>query len=511
MTAMANTGMISILSLQKCIFSAVDPLDPSMSPVSFAMGQTVGQYYRGSLAVSGLVYFGGALLIVAMAFFMQIALDKEDSFAFLRFPSIMMIAVSIFHQGTVMCGASLLFLHDAWRWDAAIGAAAIATAVATCCIALLATTKFLSCQLEDRQPSKEAPPLAYEKKLSGLLKISMWNQHWMDGSVRGYKRRFLLLLDDLRCPWWTTAELSSGLVQGLIIGVRRSDLSVCRIQLIALSCHCAIMFLAVCVVRPTGSLLGNVFLVASKLASLLVALLELAYVFSDDNESLIAASGFVTTGFTILSSLQAAMQLFTTGVIVLRALSRKWNEAHAIHNRRFSSAPVLVLREDRKSGIDGEKGAVTFGDDKHFEVVDDDRELDALEAPLRQEASIAREETDAPNDGERNGADPLGLLLEGPRGGGRSANSMSWNLVRRLERRLETEQHKSARAISSTTAAGTTMEVAPPPPQAPSSHHPRHFTEKHGSVLAQNDANEAPSGESGVAVPMSEAELLELI
>ena len=51
-SALSNVAMMSILGLDECIFSDVDPLDSSGSPLGVGVGNELGQYYRGAVVAA---------------------------------------------------------------------------------------------------------------------------------------------------------------------------------------------------------------------------------------------------------------------------------------------------------------------------------------------------------------------------------------------------------------------------------------------------------------------------
>ena len=230
-TAMTNTGMISILSLQQCVFSDVEPLDPSMSPLGVSMGQEAGQYYRGAVVAGFGVYASALIAASGTALLLRIALKMNDSFELLRLPSVLMVPVSIFHQGLVSSGTTLVRLALSSS-DICLGLAAIGLGMTSTAVVLLATTRYLSVRIAKRHDSADdvdgaEQPLRYEKMVPGLkqfLRLAMWEYHWVNGIVPGWKRRYLLLIDDLCLPWWTAAELSSGMVQASLLACARTAL-----------------------------------------------------------------------------------------------------------------------------------------------------------------------------------------------------------------------------------------------------------------------------------------------
>jgi hypothetical protein len=118
--AMTTTAMVSIISLDSCTFSDIDPLDSSVSPVQVAVGPELGQYYRGASVLALAVYAGGIVAANLGAALLSRLGKTERShdacMAVLRFPSVGMIAVGLAGEGLASCGVSLLRLHSS-SWD----------------------------------------------------------------------------------------------------------------------------------------------------------------------------------------------------------------------------------------------------------------------------------------------------------------------------------------------------------------------------------------------------------
>ena len=114
-------------------------------------------------------------------------------------------------------------------------------------------------------------------------------------------------------------ELSSGLVQGVILGVRKNDLDSCRIQRSVLVAHCVFMLGATLFFRPCGSHMANFFLIASKFGSFITALLVLVHAESGD-ETASEGGQFATAGFAFVSSIQSVVQLVLAVVLARKSL-----------------------------------------------------------------------------------------------------------------------------------------------------------------------------------------------
>ena len=313
LTAMSTTGMISILSLSECLYSDVDPLDPSVSPLGVGIGSAMGQYYRGGSAAALLLYSS----ITTVAVIAALVLSSRNkallaaSFSTLHFPSIGMVAVGMFGQGLASCGMSLTRLN--WSdGDAILGIAALITCALLALGALYVTTRGLRCQMVEIAENSEGPVVTFAEP---FVKLATWNMHWIDMTPTApYKRRFMLLIDDLRLPWWTAAELGSCLVQGAVLGIRDNSLATCRMQQWILTLHTAMMAGAAIYFRPCGAFLSNVFLIFSKMGAFAVALMILLHSFTL-NDAFSSAAEIATTVSTAIGSCQTLVQVL---LIVLR-------------------------------------------------------------------------------------------------------------------------------------------------------------------------------------------------
>jgi Leucine-rich repeat (LRR) protein len=309
LSVMAATGMVSISELAVCVFSDVDPLDPSTSPLSTAaVGSESGQYYRGAVVVALSVYGGmtAVALCGAAALWWRQRGDGEGllpHLATMHFPSVMLVAVGVFGEGLASCAVALIRLgHSAG--DVALATASLCVCAVLFGVAYRYTTSGLQVRMERAQPE---PVPRWARR---LVRYSTWGHHWKDTSSGNeqFKRRFMMFIDGLRLPWWTAVELSSSLIQGAILGVRMNSLSVCRSQQWALLAHCSAMLAAAALVRPFGAAIDNAFLVLSKLGSFITALLVLLGTLRED-ESLSDAADRTTAVFTGIVALQTVVQI----------------------------------------------------------------------------------------------------------------------------------------------------------------------------------------------------------
>ena len=384
-TSMSTTGMISILSLDECIFSDVDPLDSSVSPItSAAIGPPLGRYYRGAVVVALSLYGGIGVLALSIALLMtwRVGALRGNSdlwtslaphFASLRFPSSGMIVVGLFGQGLASCGVSLIRLGCS-DYDVALGMLSLIVCTALVIFTHHVTTRGLQCRVEAQQASVSSAPAC----LRQLVAYGVWRRHWKDcsGSMK-FKKRYMMLIDDLERPWWTAVELSSCLVQGSILGVRINSTTVCRTLLWVLAAHCGLMIAAAAYARPCGAVLSNVFLVLSKLGSFIISCLILLHAMTLD-DVFASAADLATTLCTALCAIQVLLQvLIAITLDVLPALSprslrrRAFRIArHGVPNSNQRSEPpaltvesgpiaVVRLNEEDDSINSGEHGART--------------------------------------------------------------------------------------------------------------------------------------------------------
>ena len=320
-TAMSNTGMVSILTLEECVFSDIDPLDASVSPVPWAVGDQVGQYYRGGVLITiviNVVYFAVVPLFSAVVPTFIPGRTRADVLGLVKYPSSVMIFVGMFHQGMVSSSVSLLRLALN-PTDVVLGSSGLVVATSMTAFMLLAGTRWRKCHVAHRSEEETHSSVTVVQL---FLHLALWKQHWVDdvlddGTPSGYKRRYLFILDDVAVSYWAAVELTSGLAQGAILGVRKNDVQTCQIQRIVLAAHCFVMVAASLILRPCGSFFGNLFLIASKLGSFVVSLLIVIHTMSGSEEAH-QNSQLATAVFSFVSSLQTVIQ-----VVLALVLSRK--------------------------------------------------------------------------------------------------------------------------------------------------------------------------------------------
>ena len=326
-TAMSNTGMVSILELLECLFSDVDPLDPSVSPLGLAYGNSIGQYYRGAIISALCVYAIGVMVGAASATVapkLVPGMTAMRMMGLLRFPSSMAILIGMFHMGMVTCSVSLLLVAIG-PFEFLLGTVGILTAVLCTVFTWLAGTQWNQCDHAYRDERELQSKVAV---VQWFLKFSLWDKHWVerggetlqiDSTRSFYKRRYVFILDDMATAWWTGMELLSGIVVGAILGVRRNDIMACRVQRFLLAAQCLVMLVLAAWVRPCGSLLANVFLILSKLGSLVIALMILVHteLGSDWAED---GAQFSTACFGFVATLQAVLQLVLAAVLARKSL-----------------------------------------------------------------------------------------------------------------------------------------------------------------------------------------------
>ena len=322
-TAMSNTGMVSILSLEECVFSDIDPLDASVSPIPLAFGDELGQYYRGGVVVAiaiNIGYFALALLCSAVLPKFTSNITPSGVLRLLRYPSSVMIFAGMFHQGMVSSSVSLLRLANS-RLDMVLGSCGLAFATCLAVFFCLAGTRWRQCHVAERNEHETHSSV---KPVQLFLDLGLWKKHWVDdigedGNPSGYKRQYLFIRDDMAVGYWAGVELMSGLAQGAILGVRKNDLQACRIQRLALAVHCFLMVAASIIVRPCGSIFGNIFLILSKLGSFVVALFIVIHTVWG-SETAHRDAQRATAGFAFVSSLQTVVQLLLALVLSRKAL-----------------------------------------------------------------------------------------------------------------------------------------------------------------------------------------------
>ena len=336
-SAMTTTSMISLMELTECVFSDVDPVDANISPTGVGVGDPVGQYFRGAVVAGLLIYVGSVAVALGIAMVLiqtNAATNLVEALAMLRFPSLAMVPVCLIHQGLVSSGVSIARVNSS-PGDVGLGVLTTATSAAVVCAIAYVTTFGFPCQLTKRENvlRKTNSPFA-----NRLLQFALWDHKWVDRTKGTFKRRYFLMFDGMRLPWWTAVELLSGLVQGAVLGIRANSVTTCRAQLLCLVVLCAIMFIFAAYTRPCGPVLDNIFLILLKLGALQVALLALLHVTTLE-KSFSVAAGYTTAIATFVASVQTAYQVLLLSLLLLTSTG-----AHrkAIRFLRASAACIGV-------------------------------------------------------------------------------------------------------------------------------------------------------------------------
>ena len=318
LTVMSMTGLVSILSLDECMFSDVDPLDSSVSPVpNAAIGPTVGQYYRGAAVVALSLYTSMCIFAVCGAMLLRWHATRSSGnhcltphFGTLRFPSVGMLLVGLFGQGLATCGTSLIRLADS-AGDIVLGVVSLLVCILLVVLAGRVTTERLQVRIVKQKPTAGRWSWA-----GRFLSIAVWRSHWQDvsGGLQ-FKKRYLLLIDDLQRPWWAAVEMSSSVVQGAILGLRINSIAACRGQMWAMTAHCLLVLIAAVYFRPCGAILSNVFLVASKLGAAVISALVLLHALTVNN-TFSHGADVATSVATTIATGQVVVQLCTALLLV---------------------------------------------------------------------------------------------------------------------------------------------------------------------------------------------------
>ena len=375
LSALTTVSMVSLLQISSCMFSDVDPLDSDVSPLQVSLGPDEGQYYRGAVVVALMVHLIPPIAVIALA----LALVRIEAveggipgaFYSLRFPSVMLFALPIFLQGMVTSAVSLIRMNIVNSGNSTsltavldVLSATTALACASCVIivAFRATTRpRFQCRLETAAEAKEkdggendGEGSMSSRAFRVYFSLATWRMHWVDASATGlFKRRYMLLMDDMALPWWSAVELASCAMQGAVLGLRLNDPTICQAQQIVLLVHCAISFAGAMFFRPRGSHLAQLFLIAGKVGAMLVSLFVLVYTLTGD-DTYVDMSESVAAGFSALSSLEPISFVVVTCIskwpTVMRFVRRIQYSLNQSRIERGGSLQTLICDREGPTG-----------------------------------------------------------------------------------------------------------------------------------------------------------------
>lgn len=350
--ALANGVMAALAELPACVFSHVEQLDFSTNPSRQGFGKPCGHYYRGTVGFGLGAPTALFVLVTFLAWLLPKVVDGVDTadvHAFFRFPSTLVVPMSVLGPGMVSCAVALLANCDRSGGDIALAVAALLFSLGFAAACVLLGTTWLRC----RTAARDLADLQLDRRwllVRLLLLFTVWDLKWRDllpadtvetrdrapspttdvepftPREARFKHRYFLLLDDMHCPWWVGLDLTSALVAGAVLGIRRNDLATCEMQLIALAVLEGVLLLLAMKLWPCGSRCSNVFLVLSKVGSFATACLAAATKGQNPDADEALASFFSSTGL-----LATVFQLLTMVVVswpAAVAKGRNWWVRH---------------------------------------------------------------------------------------------------------------------------------------------------------------------------------------
>jgi hypothetical protein len=324
-----QSSQLSTIGIPYCSFSHTEELERTIALLGnwAGFGDPVGRYYRGGL-VQGIAFFALITLIIAAAVavmqWRDPTLTRSHAFGRLLFPGALAAPISLLGQGMVTCSVALLRLRvtTADIFLALVGILLpVGPAIYLSAVTLRAPPVTHAPQAAKARHSKHAV-------LTHVLRFTVWSEHWVEANPNDcFKKRYLLLLDDMRYAWWVPFEIHVTLIQGAILGVRMNSIPVCLGQQTALLCLAGAMLLITVLLRPCGSVAANLFLIFMKFAGFVIAMFATIHLASHNNggdgsttawalqssEMATAAAEFVSvlqalvTAVTLLTSNRAAV------------------------------------------------------------------------------------------------------------------------------------------------------------------------------------------------------------
>ena len=254
--------MLSLLDFSVCVFSDVGKLSRSLSPLGLAFGETVGQYYRGTIAVFLIVLPGtlvlGAVAILVLTFFsrkrhprsVSFRTTAEDIAGIIHFPSILIVPFNLTFQGALISSASLLRLHRS-PGDVALAVGTLVVNVVFIGAVFVETRLRFRCVALPRSRENE---LAIERHplVMKLLLVLQWSKEWIDRSPTNFKQRWLMLFESLSVSWYLSWEMTISAAQAIVLGIRESTLATCRWQLAIFLPLSIISVSSAIILRPSG-------------------------------------------------------------------------------------------------------------------------------------------------------------------------------------------------------------------------------------------------------------------
>lgn len=186
------------VSISLCTFDHTEALSILQSPTGMAVGDEMGQFYRGAI-IGNFIITAGFIGVVYIAAFvihhyqLKMATDSQSTFShelvMLKFPGVVLVPVSILWEGTLMSAVALMRHGGTPGLDIFLGSVAwLAAAVCLVGAAILLTIRFAA-----------TPVINLDQSQSLILAFIEGSQKWRDldpGS--NFKRRFACIFSTFR-------------------------------------------------------------------------------------------------------------------------------------------------------------------------------------------------------------------------------------------------------------------------------------------------------------------------
>ena len=399
--ALQQSVMLSFLSVARCVHSTADPMSEFENPIGLTIGLADGfGQARGSIVVMFVLVLGFLVLVVVFALVQGVVLrfgvtptlatatlplSMTESFLRLRFPSVLLVPLTIFVLGAV--SNSVLLLIQVGARDGLTLGISIGTLSFACLFLvfmfLVTTVKF--CCSPHSITHTDRLRLAIERRsyfLQFFSSLFEWEGHvWLEWpSAPNFKRSFEVFFREFSVSWYAAVELLLCVIHAVGVGLRDTSDSWCKPQSILLAVAHGSGFLLVIALWPSNTSLGNFSLFVVR--SLFVALSVLTCVVTFGGRSdLIDHIELVSSIGSIFLTAHSLLQLGFAVLVLLRLCFGSFPEKPAESKGEGS----------RLSGKDGGAEALQLlGNTSQNDVDASTQDVMYRSPRLRREGSVFR-------------------------------------------------------------------------------------------------------------------------
>ena len=271
-----------------------------------------------------------------------------------HFPGILVVPFLCCFQGALISATSLVRLGLSAA-DIVLAAAGVLASAAGIAVGFAVAKPWFECIVCER---RRETPLELEAKIPHLdhvLAYIEWNEEWGDTSTTYFKKRYANMFDGFAVPWYPVLELVNTGLQGIVLGVRASNITSCVIQSVLLFLLSGASLVVSIRLRPAGADFDQHCLIGGKALIQLTCLIVL--IESVGMNGLDSAVQWISIINSLLADVQTLVMVLLASLNMARYVKRHGLLAKLEVPRDTSDPRSVMMLELAMSDIHGGSAA----------------------------------------------------------------------------------------------------------------------------------------------------------